>query len=56
METCSVCNGEFDEEEEGVIGEFGICPVAFCVWCYAGIVDMVYQCSPCESCEGENDV
>lgn len=43
METCSVCNGEFDEEEEGVIGEFGICPVAFCVWCYSSIVDMVYK-------------
>ena len=44
LETCSICDCEFDVNEEGgVTGYFGICPVAFCVWCYAGIVDMVQQ-------------
>lgn len=46
---CSVCNCEFDIEHEGGIeGTFGICPVAFCVWCYSSIVDMVSQ--GCERC------
>ena len=32
---CSVCQSPFDiEGEGGISGVFGICPVAFCVWCY----------------------
>ena len=35
-----------------VIGYFGIAPVAFCVWCYSSILDMVKQAVPCW-CEEE---
>ena len=31
------------EDDEGVIGEFGILPVAFCVWCSSSMTDMVIQ-------------
>ena len=53
LETCSICDCEFDPEEEGgIIGYFGICPVSFCVWCYASIVDMVQQtCLQCNEDE-----
>ena len=43
MIECSICNSEVDEDDGGVVGEFGICPVAFCVGCYSSIVDMVYK-------------
>ena len=46
MAECSICNGEFDEKEEGEQGYFGIIPVAFCVWCYSSIVDMVHTLEP----------
>ena len=39
---CSVCNAPMDEDE-GVIGEFGILPVQFCCWCTASLTDMVIQ-------------
>ena len=49
---CSVCNIEFDPEEEGgIIGDFGIMPVAFCSNCLASVVDMVHQRYPCPECE-----
>lgn len=39
---CSVCHCEFDVESEGgVIGYFGILPVAFCPTCYSSCCDMV---------------
>ena len=42
--TCSICDSEFDMDAEGgIAGSFGILPVAFCVWCYASITDMVTQ-------------
>ena len=42
--TCSICDSEFDiDAEGGIAGSFGIAPVAFCVWCYSSIVDMVTQ-------------
>ena len=46
---CSICDSPFDLEGEGGIhGFFGVCEVAFCVWCYASIIDMVesncFQC------------
>ena len=36
-----------------IAGNFGICPVAFCVWCYASIVDMVSQ--GCLRCQEDDD-
>lgn len=54
--TCSICGSGFDIESEGGIeGLFGICPVAFCVWCYASIVDMVSQgCLRCIEAEDDD--
>jgi len=40
---CSICGSEYDEDEGGIQGHFGILPITFCVWCYSSIVDMVYQ-------------
>jgi hypothetical protein len=40
---CSICDSEYDEDEGGIQGHFGIMPVTFCVWCYSSIVDMVSQ-------------
>ena len=52
--TCSICDSPMNLQEEGGIqGNFGICPVAFCVWCYASIVDMVSQ--GCLRCQEEDD-
>ena len=39
---CSICNSPI-EDDEGIVGEFGICPVQFCCWCYSSITDMVIQ-------------
>ena len=33
-----------------MIGNFGICPVAFCVWCVSSMTDMVIQL------QGFNDI
>ena len=38
---CTICDSEYDEEEGGIQGYFGIMPVTFCCWCYSSIVDMV---------------
>ncbi len=43
---CSICESEYDGDEGGIQGYFGIMPVTFCVWCYSSIIDMV---------EGSND-
>ena len=53
---CSVCDSVFDiEAEGGIAGEFGICPVAFCPWCFASMVDMVQQgCYRCQEDELED--
>ena len=40
---CNVCLSEFTEGEGGVLGYFGILPVAFCPTCYSSMVDMVSQ-------------
>ena len=39
---CSICDSDV-EEDEGIQGYFGICPVAFCVWCLSSMTDMVMQ-------------
>ena len=40
---CNVCACKFSEDEGGVVGYFGILPVAFCPTCYSSMVDMVTQ-------------
>ena len=40
---CNICSSEIDEENGDIVGYFGISEVAFCVWCYSGIRDMVEQ-------------
>jgi hypothetical protein len=40
---CNVCSCEFTDDEGGVLGYFGILPVAFCPTCYSSMVDMVQQ-------------
>ena len=39
---CSICESPVDEDE-GIVGEFGILPGQFCCWCYSSITDMVIQ-------------
>ena len=47
---CSICGSEMDlEGEGGVNGYFGICPIAFCVWCYSSICDMMHK-AKCMKC------
>ena len=48
--TCSICDSPIDlDGEGGIAGNFGIRPIAFCVWCHTSIVDMVTQsCSRCQ--------
>jgi len=40
---CSICSCEFTEDESGVIGEFGMMPVAFCPTCFTSMLDMADQ-------------
>lgn len=47
---CSICETQYDEDEGGIQGHFGIMPVTFCVWCYSSIVDMVEQATENEGC------
>lgn len=42
---CSVCSCEFSEEEGGILGFFGMLPVAFCPFCFSSMCDMVDQLS-----------
>ena len=39
---CSICDSPIDEDE-GIVGEFGMLQVQFCCWCYSSITDMVIQ-------------
>lgn len=62
MTRCSICEGDFDiSAEGGCEGEIGILPVAFCVWCRAGIFDLAEQmrlpvmCPGCGWCEGDDE-
>ena len=40
---CTVCESPLDDENGDIIGDFGIIPVGFCVWCIPSLVDMVIQ-------------
>ena len=44
MTECSTCSCEFSlEDEGGIVGNFGILPVAFCPTCLSSVFDMVDQ-------------
>ena len=47
---CNICDSEIEEDNGDVVGNFGISPVSFCVWCMSSITDMVIQC------QGFNDI
>ena len=40
---CTICDSEIDTDNGDVVGYFGICNVAFCVWCLSSMTDMVIQ-------------
>ena len=42
-EKCNICDADIDQEAGDIIGSFGICQVAFCVWCLSSMTDMVVQ-------------
>ena len=44
MQKCNICDSEIEEDNGDIVGYFGICPVAFCVWCMSSMTDMVIQC------------
>ena len=43
MDECNICNYKIEQDNGDIIGTFGICPVAFCVWCLSSMTDMVIQ-------------
>ena len=43
MHKCNICNSEIEQDNGDIIGNFGISPVAFCVWCLSSMTDMVIQ-------------
>jgi len=52
LSACNICQGPADLENEGGIqGCIGIIPFTLCVWCYAGMTDMVE--STCEKCNNK---
>ena len=54
LSACNICQGEADLENEGGIeGYIGIISFTLCVWCYAGITDMVE--SMCENCQQQEN-
>ena len=43
MMKCNICDSDIEEDNGDIIGYFGICPVAFCVWCMSSMTDMIIQ-------------
>ena len=43
QDRCSICDSEIELDNGDIQGNFGICPVAFCVWCVASLTDMMIQ-------------
>ena len=43
MQKCNICDSEIEEDNGDIVGQFGISPVAFCVWCVSSMTDMVVQ-------------
>ena len=52
---CSVCSCEFTEDEGGILGFFGMLPVAFCPFCFSSMCDMVSQLSNDDDLEEESE-
>ena len=40
---CNICDSDIDQDNGDIVGNFGISPVAFCVWCVSSMTDMVIQ-------------
>ena len=40
---CNICDSPIEEDNGDIVGYFGICPVAFCVWCLSSMTDMVIK-------------
>ena len=40
---CNICSCKFTDDEGGIVGYFGMLPVAFCPTCHSCMVDMVQQ-------------
>ena len=40
---CNICDSEIEEDNGDIVEQFGISPVAFCVWCVSSMTDMVIQ-------------
>ena len=43
IDKCSICDSEIELDNGDIQGNFGICPVAFCVWCVSSLTDMMIQ-------------
>ena len=43
VDKCSICDSEIELDNGDIQGNFGICPVAFCVWCMSSLTSMVIQ-------------
>ena len=43
QDRCSICDSEIELDNGDIQGNFGISPVAFCVWCLASLTDMMIQ-------------
>ena len=40
---CNICDSDIEQDNGDIVGNFGISPVAFCVWCMSSMTDMVIQ-------------
>ena len=40
---CNICDSEIEEDNGDIVGNFGISPVAVCVWWVSSMTDMVIQ-------------
>ena len=40
---CDICDSDIEQDNGDIVGNFGISPVAFCVWCVSSMTDMVIQ-------------
>ena len=43
VEKCNICDSEIEQDNGDIVANFGVSPVAFCVWCMSSMTDMVIQ-------------